>query len=356
MVDALSGLLTKGLVVVAAFGLLILVHELGHFVVARWSGVRILRFSIGFGPKLFGWRRGDTDYWVSWLPLGGYVKMAGEQASEHRQEPGEFLSKPVGIRALIVLAGPAVNYLSAVVLLWLFFWIGYPGLLPVVGDVTDGMPAQTAGFQPEDVVIRIEDRKISTWDEMTSLIRARAGEPLRMRVRRGDRDLTLEVTPVETVVTDAAGEELAIGMIGIGAGVLKVGPLGALALAGKTLHHWTLQTFAGLGSLVTGRRSLKESVTGPLGIVYLTSEAVSLGLGPLLILVSLFSLSLAIFNVFPIPVLDGGHLLFLAIEWLRGRPVSINVQERATMVGLALLLTLVLVVTVYDLNRYWLSK
>lgn len=355
MVSALSSLFI--------LGFLVIVHELGHFLVARWSGVRILRFSVGFGPRLLTWTRGHTEYAISAIPLGGYVKMSGEQRSESAgrsqevaHQPWDYLAKSPGTRAKIVFAGPLVNYLVAFVSLWLVFVIGYPELLPVVGKVVPGMPAEKVGFQVEDQIQSVNDHPVRTWDELTGFIYEAPGQSLRIRVERKGESRVLTVTPEAKATTDPFGRRRTIGLIGVAPSgafeSLRVGPITALGRALRQQLEWTAQTFVALWSMATGRLALRDSVTGPIGLVYLTSEAVRMGLPALLFLISLFSLSLALFNLFPIPILDGGYLLFLAIEKLRGKPLSVSVQERSFQVSFVLLTALVLVICVNDVNRF----
>lgn len=345
------------LVSILILGLLVIVHEFGHLVVARASGVRILRFSIGFGPRLLTWKRGETEYALSAIPLGGYVKMAGEQQVEQTYQPWEYLSKSIGTRATIVFAGPFVNYLVAAATLWTVFLIGYPEMLPVVGKALEEMPAQAAGLQSGDRITAIDGRSVQTWDEMSQIISESANRPIDLLVERDDAAARhVSLTPKEKTATDRLGRQRTLGMIGIEPkGEFRSSRIGPVAAVGRTvaqLNEWTLQTLIALGSMVTGKLSMRDSMTGPIGIVYLTSEAIRVGIVPVLFLTSLFSLSLAIFNLFPMPILDGGHLLFLLLEKLRGRPVSLNVQERSAQVGLALLVALVLTTCVNDLSRY----
>ena len=348
--------MVASLISILFLGVLVVVHELGHLLVARWSGVRILRFSVGFGPRLFAWTKGHTEYAVSAIPLGGYVKMAGEQSSETSHQPWEYLSKPVGTRAKIIVAGPFVNYLVALLSLWVVFLIGYPELLPVVGKVVDGMPAQAVGLQAGDRIQMINDREIRTWEVMTKTIYEAPDQPLTFRIERGGVPRAVTITPKSKSMTDPFGRQKTVGMIGISpSGEFQAYRVGPLEAVGRTIHQqneWVAQTMLALWSMLTGRISLNESVTGPIGIIYLTSEAVRMGIAPLLYLISLFSLSLALFNLFPIPILDGGHLLFLTLEKLRGKPVSLNVQERSAQVSFVLLMALVLVICVNDVNRF----
>ncbi len=341
---------------VLVLGVLVVLHEWGHFLVARWSGVRVLRFSVGFGPRLLAWTRGHTEYAVSAIPLGGYVKMAGEQRSEQAHEPWEYLSKPIHTRAAIVFAGPFVNYLIALVTLWVVFVVGYPELLPTVGKLVNDMPAKAAGIQIGDRVTAVDGVPVKTWEQMTKRIYASPGHPITVEIDRDGATQRIEVTPKAKEITDPFGHRKTVGQIGIipkgDFHTYRVGPIEAIRRTVKQQHEWTIQTFFALWSMATGKMSVRDSVTGPIGIVVLTSEAVQLGIAPLLFLVSLFSLSLAIFNLFPIPILDGGHLLFLALEKLRGRPVSIQVQERSAQVSLVLLVTMVLVICANDVSRF----
>lgn len=348
------------LISLVTLGLLVIVHEVGHLLVARRAGVRILRFSIGFGPRLMTWTRGNTEYAVSLIPLGGYVKMAGEQGASPAREPWEYLAQPAGVRAQIIFAGPLVNYLTAVVCLWVTFVIGYPELAPVVGTLIDGMPAQAAGVQVGDRIEAVQNRPIHSWDEVMRVIHEAKDQPVVLRVAREGAVQELTVTPRPKQITDPLGRRKTVGLIGIvPSGAFesrRVGPVAAIGAAFQKLNEWTVQTFAALGALLTGRLSVQDSVTGPIGIIYLTSEAVQLGVAPLLSLMGLFSLNLAIFNLLPIPVLDGGHLLFLIIGRLRGTPVSLTVQERSAQVSLALLTALVLVICANDVSRFGLLE
>jgi len=352
--------MVTSLISVLLLGTLVLVHELGHLVVARWSGVRILRFSIGFGPKIASWRRGETEYWLSWIPLGGYVKMAGEQHGEESNQPWEYLSKSIGTRAKIVAAGPLVNYLVALASLWMVFIIGYPELLPVVGTVVNKMPAQDAGLRVGDRIRTIDSQDVRSWNDVTEVIHRALDHPLRLLVERDGTTQEMTVTPQRKVITDPFGQAKTVGLIGIApSGAFESVRVGPLAAVGRTIQQqseWFTQTMYALWSMATGRLSMRESVTGPIGILYLTAEAAAMGMGPLLYLISLFSFSLALFNVFPIPILDGGHLFFLLLEKLRGVPVSMNVQERAAQVSLVLIMTLVLIICVNDVNRFGLVE
>ena len=348
------------IVSILLLGLLIIVHELGHYLVARLAGVRILRFSIGFGPRLLAWTRGHTEYAISAIPLGGYVKMAGEQDGEATDAPWEYRSKSPGVRAGIIVAGPFVNYVVACLSLWTVFLVGFPELLPVVGKVVEQMPAQAAGVQVGDRIVAINGEPVPTWEAMTKRIYVSAGTPLQMQFERNGKLRNVRLTPQAKPTKDPFGRSKTIGLVGISpSGEFRATRVGPVAALGRTIHQlneWTAQTLLSFVSLLTGRMSLHDSVTGPIGIIYLTAEAVKMGIAPLLFLISLFSLSLAIFNLFPIPILDGGHLLFLTIEKLRGKPVSLNVQERSAQVSFVFLVVLVLMICINDVNRFGLVE
>ena len=351
----------SGICSLAILGTLVLVHELGHFVVARWSGVRVSRFSLGFGPKIWGFRRGDTEYCFCLLPLGGYVKMAGEQQEEQTKAPWEFLSKPPWIRAWIVAAGPLVNLMMSTVLLWIVLVTGYPEMLPTIGEIVEKMPAQSVGIQVGDRIKAINGVEMHTWDQFTATVHRAPNRPLNFQIQRGEESLTLTITPEPKTLPDAFGRLKTVGLVGVvPSGDFElhyIPPLQAVNITFARQWEWTTQIIMSLYSIFTGRLSMQESLTGPIGIVHLTSEAVRMGIGPLLYLISIFSLSLGVFNFFPVPVLDGGHILFIVLEKLRGRPVSIKVQERAIRVGMAALLLLVAMVCVSDMQRLgWMEK
>lgn len=348
------------LISILILGFLVVVHEWGHFFVARRLGVRVLRFSVGFGPRLATFKRGHTEYAISAIPLGGYVKMSGEQKTDGPPKPYDFLGQPVGVRSAIIFAGPFVNYLVAFLSLWAVYVVGYPELLPVVGKVLDDMPAKSAGLEVGDRVRAINGQPIATWNELTKMVYQSPNRSIELRIDRAGETETVRVTPVAREVPDPLGHARTVGLIGVAPSgefqPYRVGPVQALDRAWRQQWEWTVQTLRALGSMVTGRLPFRDSVTGPIGLVYLTSDAIRLGIAPVLFLVSLFSLSLAIFNLFPIPILDGGHLFFLFIEKLRGRAVSIAVQERAAQVSFVLLMTMVLVISFNDLQRFGLLK
>ncbi len=340
----------------AVLGVLITVHEWGHFIAARLVKVKVDVFSFGFGRRLFGFKRGDTDYSIRLFPLGGYVKLAGDNRREYTGKPDEFLSKTPLQRTFIVLMGPVCNYLLGLVFLWVVFMIGMPTLTSLVGAVKAGYGAEAAGIMAGDRIISINGEKVVYFDEMRKKIRSqRDAAAVHVELERAGTMMTLEVPIHSTQVDDGIGGSHRAGMIGVlpSGELVKVvyGPLGA---AWHALEHaWDItdMTCTAFWRMITGKLSIRESIAGPLGIFFVTSEAAQMGIAVLMHLIALLSLSLAIFNVLPLPVLDGGHLLLLAIERVRGRPLSANVEMVLTNIGMTMLLSLALFVTYNDIAR-----
>jgi len=343
---------------VFVLGVLVLAHEYGHFLFAKLFGVRVEVFSIGFGRTLASFKRGDTEYRIGAVPLGGYVKMSGENPEQGRAaETGDFLSKPVYQRAAIILAGPVFNYGLAIILFSLVFFLGFAALTATVGSVSDEFPAKAAGVQPGDRVLAINGQAVSLWDELSSVIHQQtSGQPVDLLIDRHGERLTIAVTPRVVDDRNLFGEPVKVGLIGITPGQditrVRYGPGESMRRGVAKVVEITGVTLKAFGRMFTGRMSLKESLHGPIGIFKYTGEAARLGFTALLQMMALLSVSLAIINLFPIPVLDGGHLLFLAVEKARGRPLSVRSQEIATRIGFSLLI-LVMVFTMYnDIIRF----
>ena len=337
---------------------LILVHEFGHFLAARALGVRVLRFSIGFGPRLAGFVKAGTDWCVSLVPLGGYVKMLGEEAGEEVDEediPASFSARPVSHRALIVAAGPFSNILFA----WLIFYgillaYGNPVLLPVVGEVREGSPAARAGISPGDRIVAVDGRSVETWDQVSELIRASGGRPLGLVVERNGRRLELRVRPEVSRVKNIFGEEVEVPLIGVTAkgelSVERVGPFRGFVLAFE--RTWGLLALTAKAFLKIVQRVVPLSALGgPIMIAQMAGQEAALGLLNLLYFIALLSVNLGILNLFPIPVLDGGHLMLFGIETVTGRPLTMRQRQLAQQVGLFILGLLMLVVFYNDIAR-----
>jgi regulator of sigma E protease len=434
-----AGFITDVVVVVLVLGLMILVHELGHFLAAKAFGVRVLVFSFGFGKRLVHWTKGDTDYRLSALPFGGYVKMAGDDPSAERQgDPGEYLSKPRWQRFVIVAMGPAMNILLAVLLLAGLYrhhyqkpayeeqparlgeveadspgsqiglqpgdlimrldglehpsWedlqekilttvgeampleveregkildlaltpraegpdrVGDAGLYPyapgVVEKVEPGLPASQVGLSPGDEIVGVEGRRVLYWPRIAYLLQSGKGKTVQLSILRGGREFQTTLTPV---LTDVMGEKR--WRIGVSfhndVTVRKLSFGGALEASCQDNWKNCRETFDVLGKILTHRLS-PRSLAGPIGIAQLSGEAYRAGLPELIMLVSFISLQLGIFNLLPIPILDGGQILVLLVESLIRHDLSVKVKERFMQVGFVFLLLLVVFLMCNDIMR-----
>jgi len=346
------------LAVVLVFSALILVHEAGHLAAAKKAGVKVEVFSLGFGKRLCGVELGGTDYRVSLFPLGGYVKMEGEEPGEARDSENGLYSKTVGARFWIMSAGAITNYIFAFVLFWVIFMIGVPTVSNEVGEVLKGYPAAKAGIQTGDVIFEIEGKDVKYWDDIVDAIRkgAPGRNALLFGVLRGGREMDFEITPDISTVTNIFGQSISRPIIGIGPKdkILSVSydPIRAFYHGGKKLLSLTAMTYKGIWLMITGGMPLKTSVSGPIGIMYFMNQAAKSGIVPLLLITAHVSMALAIFNLLPFPVLDGGHIVFLAVEKVTGRPVSVRVQEYFTNVALALLIALAIFVSWQDILKF----
>lgn len=340
---------------ILVLGALIFVHELGHFLVAKRAGVRVLKFSLGFGPKLIGFTRGGTEYLLSAIPLGGYVKMLGEDPKEEvADREGSFSEKPVGWRALIILAGPGSNLLLAVAIFWVVFMIGVPTLATKVGEVMQGFPAHEAGVLTGDRIKAIDGHPIEKWEELATQIHKSPGRPVRLTVERAGSQFDLVVAPKATRQKNLFGEEQEIGLLGIAPAeeflIERTNPAIAFARAiyrTYDLSRLILLTFV---KLIQGVIPAK-TIGGPLLVAQMAGQQARLGILNLLFFTALLSINLAILNLLPIPILDGGHLFFSLIEAVRGKPVSVQKREMAQQVGLALLVALMIFAFYNDIFR-----
>jgi len=339
-------------------GVLIFVHELGHFLVAKWVGIRVERFSLGFPPKMIGKKIGDTEYCISWIPLGGYVKMAGEIPDEEHVTgaPDEFMSKTIGQRLAVIIAGPLANVLTAIVLCWGMIYIqGKPVVDPehvIVGGVLENGPADQAGIRPGDMILEVEGVTVRQFSDMTAIIHNRPGDSLFVVWSRENEDFSSWVVALDTMVLNEVGEKVRRGLIGIGEGY-KIVPAGffeAAYLGAERTWLFAAGIFRFLAGLVTGSVSAKM-IGGPVFIAKVAGEAARQGFGNLLWLVAFLSINLAIVNILPIPVLDGGHLVFLSVEKLRGRPLTLKQRAVAQQIGLFLILVFISYVTFNDFLR-----
>ncbi len=343
---------------VVVLGFLIFVHELGHFILAKLMGVGVKKFSLGFGPKIVSKKVGMTEYMISWIPLGGYVKMVGEEPDAELDAsliPLSYSHKGVGKRALIILAGPLFNVLFAVVIFFsLFQFAGLPIMEPEVGELQEGMAAQASGMRPGDRVVSINGKPVRAWSDMAALITESEGRSLGFEILRDDRTFLVEITPQLVPSQNIWGEEVEKFAIGITAsGTSSILRLNAFQSATESLTHtWQIAalTTVAIGKIITGSISAK-ALGGPILIAQLTGEQAKAGLISLLFFVAVLSINLGIINLLPIPILDGGHLLFCFIEAVSRRPVNLKVREVAQQVGFFVLVLLMLFVFYNDIAR-----
>ncbi|EKD34282.1 MAG: hypothetical protein ACD_75C02406G0001, partial [uncultured bacterium] len=340
---------------VLVLGLLIFVHEFGHFLFAKLFGVRVLKFSLGFGPRVAGKVVGETEYVISAFPLGGFVKMFGENPDEQQIADAEkkvsFAHKPVWQRFCIVLAGPLFNLLFAVLLFFLVFtFVGIPTPVETtrIGKVNENSPAAQAGLQKDDEILRINGRETLVWQDVLEQVKASAGSPLSIVVRRGAETVTVEVVPVIDALRNEFGEEVEKRfMIGIMRADERTWEPSSLttALQKACLQTWMYITLTVMGFIKIIQQVIPASeIGGPILIAQIAGEQMKAGWLNFIYFMALLSVNLGILNLLPIPVLDGGHLVFITIEGLRRKPMDERAQIIAQQVGIGLLGTLMVFV------------
>jgi regulator of sigma E protease len=346
------------LATIIVLGVLVFVHELGHFLMAKLFGVRVEAFSLGFPPKLLHKKIGDTDYRLSVVPLGGYVKLFGENPKDEvppELEPVSFSHHPLWHRFLIVLAGPAFNLLFAALALTLVFtFSGIPYLTTEIGGVKDASPAAQAGLQRGDQVLSVGGQAVNRWEYLSAKIRQNGEKPLNLSVRRGDRDFQVNVTPQRMETSDIFGGKVSAVIIGISPGdtpaVEHVGPIQALTFGVAYTGRLTWLTVESLYKLVAREVPLK-SLGGPILIAQMAGKQAEMGLSYLVQFMAALSINLFLINLLPIPVLDGGHLFFFSLEAIRGKPLALQHREMAQGFGLMLILALMILVFYQDILR-----
>ncbi|MDJ0830781.1 MAG: RIP metalloprotease RseP [Desulfobacterales bacterium] len=343
-------------------GVLIFFHELGHFLVARLFGVGVERFSLGFGPRLFGKKVGITDYRISAIPLGGYVKMVGEEPNakiDPKDIPISFTHKNVFKRILIVAAGPLFNILLAVIIFYILLQIsGAMILKPTIGKVELDSPAFKGGLQKGDLVLAINESPVDSWDDMAALISESKGSALAIAVEREAEVKQLTVTPQIKTTKNIFGEDVQRFVIGIqSAGDVlekKLTPLQAVTESFVQTYTIAKLTVLSVVKLIQGSISTK-TLGGPIMIAQMAGQQAKEGTANLAFFIALISINLAIINFLPIPVLDGGHLLFFSIEAIIRRPVNLRIREIAQQVGVFILFLLMVYVIYNDIARIFFS-
>lgn len=346
---------------VFVLGVLIFVHEFGHFIFAKLFKIRVERFSLGYPPRMIGKKVGDTDYCISWVPFGGYVKISGmvdesmdAEALKAPPKPWEFRAKPWIQRMLVVFAGPMMN----IVFTFLIFWIGTSILGQVsfdersrVGRVEVNMPAEEAGMLSGDVVTSVNGTPVTQWTEMTQAIRSSGGETLELTVLRADSSFTLTLTP-EVREVDQDGQTVRLPLIGISPLTERHSISFGRSFSQAGTMTWDLGKLIvqSVSKLIAGRESIKN-LAGPVGIAQMAGQSARAGWASLISFMALLSLNLAILNLMPIPVLDGGHLLFLTIEGVIRREIPLKVKLIIQQVGMAAILVFMVLVIYNDVLR-----
>jgi regulator of sigma E protease len=347
---------------VIVLGVLIFFHELGHFLVARLLGVGVETFSLGFGPKMIGKKIGITDYRISAIPLGGYVKMVGEQPDadlDPADIPLSFTHKNVFKRILIVAAGPFFNILLALIIFYGIFQIsGMLILKPSIGEVNEGTPAYRTGLKKGDLVVSIDGVKILSWEDMAKMITTSKGKTLSISVIRSNSMRVVDVTPEPKIFKNIFNEDIERYVIGVTASgdffTKDLNVFQALSQSFIQTYQITALTIKGVVKLFQGTVSPK-TLGGPIMIAQMAGQEARAGVVNFIFFIALISINLAILNFLPIPVLDGGHLLFFFVEAVTGRPVSIKIREIAQQAGIFVLILLMIYVFYNDIARVFLS-
>ncbi len=344
-----------------AFGIVIFVHEFGHFIVAKKSGVKVERFSFGLGPEMFGFKWGETRYCVAWLPLGGEVRMAGEmvesdgnvkvEPSSQEDTSRHFFSQPWYRRVLIAFAGPFMNYVLAILIFFtmLMYWgEAVQTNKTEIGEVMAGMPADKAGLQKGDRVVSVQGEPVDDFISLASKIHVRPDMATDIAFVRAGQEMKVSIIPQRP-------EGKGPGLIGIKPAepIVERNKLGPIDATKKAVWQcWNISAFTVYSLYNAVKERQKIDVAGPLGIGQVISKAVKSGMEDYLYLIAMISVAIGLFNLFPIPMLDGGHVLYYVIEGIRGKPLSMKVMGKANVVGLALLLSLLVFATFNDIQRF----
>ncbi|HQE24625.1 MAG TPA: RIP metalloprotease RseP [Candidatus Atribacteria bacterium] len=332
--------------------LLIVAHEFGHFIMAKWFGVQVLSFAIGYGPKLFSFYWGETELSIRLLPLGGFVKMGGMEGNviegyEESNIPPEkrFDHKPLWQRSLIVAAGPIMNIILSIVLLFIVFSIaGIPAGNLKVQEVVPGGPADRAGISAGDIILAVNGKDASNLDEVVNIISSHPGEEIILTVKRGEEEIRIKVIPEWSETEGRALIQVVFGIEN-----KKLNPFSTLFYSARTTISWFVITAVGLLYIILGK--IPAEMAGPLGIAQIAGQAAQLGFLNLLMFSAIVSVSLAFFNLLPIPILDGGYLLLFLYEKIRGKPLEPEKVGWVYLIGIILIFSLAIFVTYQDIMR-----
>jgi len=340
-------------------GILIFIHELGHFLLAKKSGVLVEKFSIGFGPKILSKKIGETEYALSAIPLGGFVKMYGESIDAEVEEgmrDRSFAHKPLKNRFAIVLAGPMFNFFLAVIIYSAIFMIGTPRFLASVAGTVEGSPAETAQIMEGDIIVALDGQKMKYWDEMSGYISENPEKPITFTIEREGEIVDVVVTPELVMDKNLFGEDVRLGRVGIMRGDLsetvRSNPFDAVVKGFQQTYR--VSELMVLGVVKIFQKVVPaDSLGGPIMIVKMAKDSAETGIISFLSFMAIISINLGILNLLPIPVLDGGHLMFFTLEAVIRRPVSVKIREYANMAGLSLLLFIMFFAFYNDIMRFF---
>ena len=343
--------------VIILLSVLIFVHEFGHFLAARFLGVGVLKFSLGFGPKLIGKKWGETEYLISLLPLGGYLKLLGESEDDVLSEEDEkrsFLKQLPLKRIAIVVAGPLSNFLLAILIFTVIYMIGLPTLTTQIGPVQPDSPAFNAGIAEGDKILAIDGKKVIRWEKMAEVVAKSGGKELRITIKRGQQLKDITLRPKLLKLKNIFGEDVDSYKIGVSPSAQTVterkNPFAAFFLGLKQTYFISKLTLVGLVKIINGTVSPK-TLGGPILIAQIAGTQAKEGIISFVLFMALLSVNLAVLNLLPIPVLDGGHISFYLFEIIAGKEVNIKFKERAQQIGIALLIILMLFVFIVDIER-----
>jgi regulator of sigma E protease len=331
----------------------------GHFIFAKLFGVGVEKFSLGFGPKLVGWKKGETEYLISAFPLGGYVKMVGEgddaELSEE-EKSRSFAEKPPLKRIAIVAAGPLFNLVFATMVYVIVFMVGVPVPTARIGEVVKDKPAARAGLKFNDVITAVNGKQVKKWEDFAAVVLDGKGEPVDLQVRRGAAILSFRVVPETQTVKNLFGETVTSPLIGVKSSnetfIERLGPFDAVINGGKQTWFYIKLTVLSLVKIFERVVSF-DTLGGPIMIAVLSGQQAAAGAVSFFAFMALLSVNLGVLNLLPIPILDGGHLIFYMYELIFRKPLRIKTREVAQQIGMVLLICLMVFATYNDLNRYW---
>jgi regulator of sigma E protease len=346
---------------------IVFIHEFGHYIVAKLCGVKIEAFSIGFGKELCGFTdRSGTRWKVAALPLGGYVKMFGDSSAASTADSSAmdqmsaeersltFHHKPLYKKALIVAAGPFANFILTIVIFAFFIMTtGLPSVEPIVGQLMPGSPAETAGLKPGDRILKINEDEVTSFNDIPYLISTNLGTPVHLLVTRAGKQSTIILTPKEVEDDDGLGNKIKRPMIGINSADIKYENVGLAKAVGESVRRTYIicdTTLKAVGQMITGKRGVKD-LKGPVGIAQLSGQAAGKDFHTVLWLIAMLSANLGLVNLFPIPLLDGGHLAYYTVEAIQGRPLAQKIQEYGFRLGFVILFALMAFTLVNDLYK-----